>query len=34
MKQLLKYFKWYEYLIYFIALTSNIVVGSLKKNGV
>ena len=26
MKQLLKYFKWYEYLIYFIALTSNIVV--------
>jgi len=26
MKQLLKYFKWYEYLIYFIALISNIVV--------
>lgn len=26
MKQLLKYFKWHEYLIYFIALTSNIVV--------
>lgn len=25
-KQLLKYFKWYEYLIYFIAIASNIVV--------